>query len=65
MGLTVEEKHILIQNQIELINLDKRSNEVPFQLLDEKKLDNLSKTTKDAEEFLDSLLNQKKNDGSF
>lgn len=60
--LTSEEKHKLIQNQFELINLDKRSNEVPFQLLDEKKLDNLSKTTKDAETFLESLLNKKNNE---
>lgn len=61
-GLSSEEKHILLQNQIELINLDKKSNEVPFQLLDEKKLENLSKTTKDAEKFLESLLKQKEDD---
>lgn len=63
-GLTPEEKHILLQNQMELINLDKTSNEVPFQLLDDKKLDDLSKTTKDAEKFLESLI-KKKNDGAL
>jgi len=59
-GLTSEEKHILVQNQTELINLDKRSNEVPLQLLNPEKLDNLSKTTKEAEQFLEMLLNQQK-----
>lgn len=62
-GLSSEEKHILLQNQLELINLDKNSNEVPFQLLDEKKLDELSKTTKEAEKFLESLLNKKQDGG--
>lgn len=62
-GLTPDEKHILLQNQIELINLDKKSNEVPFQLLDDKKLEDLSKTTKEAEIFLESLLN-KESDGT-
>jgi len=61
-GLSSEEKHTLLQNQIELINLDKKSNEVPFQLLDEKKLDDLSKTTKEAEKFLESLLKQEDDD---
>lgn len=60
-GLSSEEKHILLQNQIELINLDKKSNEIPFQLLDEKKLEDLSKTTKEAEKFLESLLKQEGN----
>lgn len=63
-GLTAEDKHVLLQNQMELINLDKRSNEVPFQLLDDKKLENLSKTTKEAEEFLESLI-RKMEDGSI
>ena len=58
-GLSSEEKHILIQTQTELINLDKWSNEVPFQLLDNKRLENLSKTTKEAEEFLESILKKK------
>lgn len=58
-GLSSEEKHTLLQTQTELINLDKWSNEVPFQLLDDKRLENLSKTRKEAEEFLESLLNKK------
>ncbi|PKB15113.1 hypothetical protein [Flavobacterium sp. 5] len=58
-GLSSEEKHILLQTQSELINLDKWSNEVPFQLLDDKRLENLSKTTKEAEEFLESILKKK------
>lgn len=58
-GLSSEEKHILLQTQTELINLDKWSNEVPFQLLDDKRLENLSKTTKEAEEFLESILKKK------
>jgi hypothetical protein len=59
-GLTAAEKHTLIQTQQELLSLDKRSTEVPMQLLDEKKIDSLSKTTKEAEEFLKSLINRKK-----
>lgn len=55
-GLNANEKHILLETQIELNALDKISNEVPLQLLDEKKMDNLSKTTKEAEEFLESLI---------
>lgn len=58
-GLSSDEKHILVQTQTELINLDKWSNEVPFQLLDDKRLENLSKTTKEAEEFLESILKKK------
>lgn len=58
-GLNADEKHTLLQTQIELINLDKWSNEVPFQLLDDKRLENLSKTTKEAEEFLEYILKKK------
>lgn len=58
-GLLADEKHTLLQTQIELINLDKWSNEVPFQLLDDKRLENLSRTTKEAEEFLESILKKK------
>jgi DNA-binding NtrC family response regulator len=61
-GLTAEDKHMLAQNQSELINLDKRSTEVPFQLLDQHKLENLSKVTKDAEQYLESLIKQQDND---
>ena len=59
-GLSADEKHTLLEAQLELNNLDKRSNEVPLQLLDEKKVDTLSKTTKEAQEFLESLINKKK-----
>lgn len=58
-GLSSDEKHILLQTQTELINLDKWSNEVPFQLLDDNRLENLSKTTREAEEFLKSILKKK------
>lgn len=58
-GLSSEDKHILLQTQTELINLDKWSNEVPFQLLDDKRLENLSKTTREAEQFLESILKKK------
>lgn len=59
-GLSSEEKHELLQAQLELNNLDKRSAEVPLQLLTDKKLEDLSKTTKDAEAFLESLIKKKK-----
>ncbi len=58
-GLSSEEKHELLQAQSELNNLDKRSAEVPLQLLTDKKLEDLSKTTKDAEAFLESLIKNK------
>lgn len=54
--LNANQKHLLLETQIELNALDKRSNEVPLQLLDEKKMDNLSRTTKEAEGFLESLI---------
>jgi hypothetical protein len=59
-GLKPDEKHTLLQTQLELNGLDKRSNEVPLQLLDEKKMETLSKTTKEAEEFLESLIKKNK-----
>lgn len=59
-GLKADEKHSLLQAQLELNNLDKWATEVPLQLLDEKKVENLSKTTKEAQEFLESLINKKK-----
>ncbi len=58
-GLSAEEKHTLLQTQSELINLDKWSTEVPFQLLTDTKLDSISETTREAEEFLQSLINKK------
>lgn len=59
-GLKAEEKHELLDAQLELNNLDKRSTEVPLQLLTEKKLEDLSKTTKEAEAFLESLIKKSK-----
>jgi len=59
-GLSAEETHSLIEAQQELSMLDKRSNEVPLQLLEQKKIDDLSRTTKEAEEFLESLIKKKK-----
>ncbi len=59
-GLSSEDKHELLQAQLELNNLDKRSVEVPLQLLTDKRLEDLSKTTKDAEAFLESLIKKNK-----
>ena len=59
-GLTAEERHTVLSTQLDLKNYDKRSVEVPFQLLDEKKLDDISKTRKEAEEYLKSLLDKNK-----
>lgn len=56
-GLSPTEKHLLLESQNELMGLDKWSNEVPLQLLG--KVENLSKTTKEAEEFLESLIKGK------
>ncbi|GCC52890.1 hypothetical protein SanaruYs_31300 [Chryseotalea sanaruensis] len=59
-GLKADEKHELLDAQLELNNLDKRSTEVPLQLLTDKKLEDLSKTTKEAEAFLESLIKKSK-----
>ncbi|RXG31923.1 hypothetical protein [Leeuwenhoekiella marinoflava] len=60
-GLTATEKDLLITKQDELIALDKTErNEIPKHLLTEKKLDDLSKTKKEAEEFLQSLIDKRK-----
>lgn len=59
-GLSSTEKNTLIESQLELRNLDKWSNEVPYQLIDEKKLDNLAKTRKEAEAFLELLIKRNK-----
>ena len=61
-GLSASEKNILLESQLELKNLDKWSNEVPYQLLDERKFDDLSKTKKEAEAYLESLIKKTKND---
>ncbi|MBB6681441.1 hypothetical protein H4O20_08300 [Aequorivita sp. 609] len=60
-GLTASEKDLLISKQEELLALDKsEKNEIPKHLLTEKKLDDLSKTKKDAEDFLQSLIDKRK-----
>lgn len=59
-GLSATEKNALLEAQLELKNLDKWSNEVPLQLLNEKKVDDLSKVRKEAEEYLNTLLNKNK-----
>ncbi len=58
--LTSDEKHVLVQNELELKNLDKKSVGVPYQLLNEERIEHLAETVKKAEEFLESLLKQKK-----
>lgn len=60
-GLTASEKDLLITKQDELAALDKsEKNEIPKHLLTERKLDDLSKTKKEAEEFLQSLIDKRK-----
>lgn len=60
-GLTASEKDLLVTKQDELLALDKsEKNEIPRHLLTEKKLDDLSKTRKEAEEFLQSLIDKRK-----
>ncbi len=61
VGLNASEKDMLIMNQDELSNLDKTErNEIPKHLISEKKLEDLSKTKKEAEEFLQSLIEKRK-----
>ncbi|MES1182073.1 MAG: hypothetical protein ABUL44_04690, partial [Flavobacterium sp.] len=57
--LTAKEKHTLLDKQIELQMLDKESIEVPFQLLDSKKIAGLTKTANDAEKFIKSFIKKK------
>lgn len=59
-GLNAKEKSEFLQLQVELRNFDKRSNEVPLQLLAPETLDKLSETRKEAEEYLKNLINKKK-----
>lgn len=60
-GLTASEKDLLITKQEELTNLDKTNkNEIPKHLITEAKLDDLSKTKKEAELFLQSLIDKRK-----
>lgn len=53
--LNGKEKHELTQAQLELLGLDRRANEVPVNLISDQKIDNLEKTARDAEAFLESL----------
>ncbi|MDF4204354.1 hypothetical protein PXD56_15375 [Maribacter sp. SA7] len=60
-GLTASEKDLLVSKQEELLALDKsEKNEIPKHLLTEKTLYDLSKTKKDAEDFLQSLIDKRK-----
>jgi spermidine synthase len=59
--LKSKEKHDLINLQNELLSLDKKKqDEVPNQLLFEDKIEDLSRTKKEAEAFLQNLLEQRK-----
>ncbi len=60
-GLSATDKDLLITAQDELINLDKtKKHEIPKHLISENKLEELSKTKKDAEAFLQSLIEKRK-----
>jgi len=59
-ALTAKEKHQLSEAQFELRNLDKWAVEAPSQLLEERNVDKLSKTTREAEEFLAKMIKQLK-----
>ncbi len=60
-GLDYSEQNSLITLQRELGDLDKTENkEIPEKLISFEKLDNLSKTRKEAEEFLQSLIDRNK-----
>lgn len=60
-GLNANEKHLLMTKQEELNSLDKtHKNEIPKHLITEDKLADLSKTKKEAEAFLMSLIEERK-----
>jgi hypothetical protein len=62
-GLTASEKNEVLTLQNDLLNLDKsKKAEIPKQLITADKLDELSKTRKEAEEFLASLIKKSKDD---
>lgn len=63
-GLDAKDRHLLSVTQFELQNLDKWAvPEVPMQLLEPDKIENLTKITKEAEAFLEELIkNQEKDD---
>lgn len=61
VGLNAKEKDLLFTKQEELASLDKtHKNEIPKYLLTEDKLANLSKTKKEAEAFLKSIIDKRK-----
>lgn len=60
-GLNATEKDLLLKTQLELWALDqKEKKEIPLQLLSEEKIRDLSKIKKEAEDFLQSLIDRKK-----
>jgi len=60
-GLNASEKHILLSTQEELNRLDKsKAREVPKQLISVERLEKLSKTRKEAENFLNDLIKNSK-----
>jgi len=60
-GLNANEKDLLITKQEELNSLDKTyKKEIPKHLITEDKLADLSKTKKEAEAFLEFLIDQRK-----
>jgi hypothetical protein len=64
-GLTAKDKNLLLNTQIEIESLDKtQKQEVPRQLISDQKLEDISKTKKDAEAFLQSLIENKNIDES-
>lgn len=59
-GLNATEKDTLLSTQLELGALDKKAKkEVPLQLLSQEKLEEISQMKKEAQEFLDSLIEKK------
>ena len=61
-GLDSSEQDSLISLQRELGDLDKtKKKEIPEKLISFEKLDDLSKTRKEAEAFLQSLIEKSKN----
>jgi len=56
-GLDSKEKEELFSCQLDLNNLDNRSKQTPGFLVNDLKLDKLRDTTNEAEEFLNSLIN--------
>lgn len=60
-GLSSKEQNTLLANQRELLDLDKtKTQEVPEKLISIEKLEDLSKTRKEAEIFLQSLIQKSK-----